>query len=398
MLTDALSGLTVLDFGQLIAGPVAAMWLADLGATVIKVEPPGGELARRLGPPWQRQESLTALTSNRNKLGLCVDLKKPDGIDIVRRIVRKVDIVIENFRPGVAERLGIDHASLSLLQPALITCSLSAFGQHGPWRERPGVDGILQAASGIMSIIKGPDGTPGKVPLPFADMTAAMFATIAILSAVRKRDVTGQGSHLDISLYNSMLMIQQLTLAGYLGSGEPPQPTGSAAPYAALNEAVPTSDGWIMIAAYQEPRWQRLCQVIGRCDLLSDRRFATNRDRVSHRAELRAALDSVFRSKPTQHWLALLQEADIIVAPVANYEDVTRSDQYAASGIEIEIEHASAGRFRMPGFGLDGPAPPASPPPLVGEHSRDILARFEFTAAEIDSLISDGIVFTGDRS
>jgi crotonobetainyl-CoA:carnitine CoA-transferase CaiB-like acyl-CoA transferase len=398
MLTDALSGLTVLDFGQLIAGPVAAMWLADLGATVIKVEPPGGELARRLGPPWQRQESLTALTSNRNKLGLCVDLKKPEGITIVRRIARKVDIVIENFRPGVAKRLGIDHASLSSLQPALITCSLSAFGQRGPWRDRPGVDGILQAATGIMSAINGPDGTPGKVPLPFADMTGAMFATIAILGALRKRDVTGQGSHLDISLYNSMLMIQQLTLAGYLGSGELPQPAGSAAPYAALNEALPTSDGWIMIAAYQEPRWQRLCQVIERCDLLSDRRFSTNRDRVGHRTELRAALDPVFRSKPTQHWLALLQAADIIVAPVANYEEVTRSEQYAASGIEIEIDHGLAGRFRMPGFGLDGPAPSANPPPLVGEHSRNILARFDFTAAEIDSLISDGVIFTGERA
>lgn len=397
MLNDALSGLTVLDFGQLIAGPVSAMWLADMGATVIKVEPPGGELARTLGPPWHGDESLTALTGNRNKLGLCVDLKAPEGVDVVRRLIPKVDVVVENFRPGVAARLGIDHASLSRLQPTLITCSLSAYGQHGPWRDRPGVDGILQAASGIMGIIRGPDNAPGKVPLPFADMTGALFATVAILGAVRRRDITGRGSHLDVSLYNAMLMTQHLGLAGYLGSGDLPVPTGSAASYAAVNEALPTSDGWIMVAAYQDPRWRRLCAVIGRPDLPEDARFATNRDRVRHRAALRDAIDPALRVRSTREWLELLREADIPAAPVASYGDVTASEQYAASGIEIEIDHPTAGRFRMPGFALDGPAGPAAPPPRVGQHTREVLSRFGFTGSEIDRLLAKTVIHEGEN-
>jgi crotonobetainyl-CoA:carnitine CoA-transferase CaiB-like acyl-CoA transferase len=396
MLSKALSGLIVLDFGQLIAGPVASMWLADMGATVIKVEPPGGELARHLGPPSHGGESLTALTSNRNKLGLCIDLKTPEGVGIIKRMAPKVDIVVENFRPGVAARLGIDHASLSSLRPTLITCSLSAFGQQGPWRDRAGVDGVLQAASGIMSIMSGPDGSPGKVPLPFADMTGALFATIAILGAVRQRDQTGQGGHLDISLYNSMLMVQQLSLAGYLNSGTLPAATGSAAPYAAVNEALPTRDGWIMVAAYHDPRWQRLCQVIDRCDLTSDPRFTTNRGRILHRAALRAALDPVFRLRPTDEWLTVLQAADILVAAVATYEDVTNSEQYRASGIEIEVDHPTAGRFRMPGFGLGGRASAPSPPPLTGQHSWEVLSRFDFTAEEIEMLTKKSIIFTGE--
>ncbi|GGF51547.1 CoA transferase [Aliidongia dinghuensis] len=397
MLSKALSGLTVLDFGQLIAGPVAAMWLADMGATVIKVEPPGGELARRLGPPWHNDESLTALTSNRNKLGLCIDLKQPEARSVIERLMPNVDVVVENFRPGVAERLGIGHERLRAFRPDLITCSVSAFGQNGAWRDRPGVDGVIQAASGLMSAISSPDGSPGKVPLPFADMMGALFATMAILGALRQRDATGRGEHLDVSLYSATLMVQHLNLAGYLNSGELPVPTGSAAPYAAVNEALPTSDGWLMVAAYQEARWQRLCRIVDRSDLASDPRFATNRERVRNRRELRAVLDPIFRRRRTDEWLSLLVEADILAARVDDYEDLTRSDQYRASGIEIEVDAPKAGSFRMPGFALGGPASPASPPPLVGQHSREILARFDFSASEIERLEANSVIFTGNK-
>ncbi len=396
MLEGALSGLVVLDFGQLIAGPVCGMYLADMGATVIKVEPPQGELARKLGPPWQNGESLTALTSNRGKLGLSIDLKHPDAAAIIRRLAHQIDIVIENFRPGVTARLGIDHSALDAVNPRLITCSLSAYGQHGPWRDRPGVDGIIQAASGLMSNLGGPGDDPAKVPLPLADMTGALYATIAILAALRKRDTTGLGAHLDVSLFNGMLMLQQLNLAGFLNSGTLPERSGSAAPYAAPNEALPTSDGWIMVAAYQEDRWRRLCAVIGQPELADDPRFSDNASRVAERPALLGVLGPAFRSRTSAEWRTMLEAVDILAAPVADFTDVTASDAYRAGGVEITIGHAHAGTFRMPGFAIgEQTHPPSGPPPQVGEHSRMLLNRFGFTTDEIDALIDRRIIFTG---
>ncbi|WP_426954320.1 CaiB/BaiF CoA transferase family protein [Muricoccus radiodurans] len=393
MLEEALEGVVVLDFGQLIAGPVCGMWLADMGATVIKVEPPEGELGRQLGPPWLNGESVTALSGNRNKLGMAIDLKHPAAQAVVRRIIPGTDVLIENFRPGVMERLGLGGAALRALRPNLIRCSISAYGQEGPWSGRPGVDGIIQAATGLMSGISSPMGEPGKAPLPLADMTGALFATIAVLAALRRRDREGMGAELDISLYNSMLMLQNLGLATFHATGEVGTPGGSAAPYAAPNEALPTRDGWIMVAAYQQGRWGQLCAVIGHPELTEDPRFRTNGDRVRNRAALRDALFPIFQARDTAHWHATLVAADIIAAPVANHAEVTRTDQYASSGIEVSLDHPIAGTFRMPGFALGSrPAAPRHPPPRVGEHSRELLGRFGFDAAEIETLIVQNVI------
>jgi crotonobetainyl-CoA:carnitine CoA-transferase CaiB-like acyl-CoA transferase len=375
------------------------MYLADMGATVVKVEPPQGELARGLGPPWHNGESLAALTSNRGKLGLSIDLKHPDGAKIVRKLASQVDIVIENFRPGVAERLGIDHATLSSDNPMLITCSLSAYGQNSPWRDRPGVDGTVQAASGLMSGMGAPDDDPAKVPLPLADMTGALYATIAILGALHRRGRSGEGARLDVSLFNGMLMLQQLNLASFLNSGTLPERLGSAAPYASPNEALPTSDGWIMVAAYQDVRWRRLCALIGRPELADDPRFITNAMRVAERSMLFRILAPVFRTRPSADWQSVLQAADILAAPIADFAEVTASDAYRASGVEIAIDDAKGGALRMPGFAIGEPASAARmPPPQVGEHSRVVLSQFGFKADEIDTLIDHQIIFQGDRS
>ena len=393
MIADALCGVVVLDFGQLIAGPVCSMWLADMGATVVKVEPPGGELGRRLGPPWHGGESLTMLTCNRNKLGLRVDLKNPAAAEVVARMARRADVLVENFRPGVMQRLGLDYDALRRIRPEIVYCSISAYGATTPWRARPGVDGILQAATGLMSGIGAGGGGPGKAPLPLADMTAAMFSAIAILAALRKRDREGTGTHLDLSLYDGMLMLQQLNLASFLASSEQPEPHGSAASYAAPNEALQTSDGWIMVAAYQPKRWSALCTAIGRTDLLDDARFATNEARVANRPAMRDALTTALRTQPTAHWCAVLTAADVIAAPVAGYAEVVGSEQYAASGIEVAVDHPVAGQFRMPGFAVGSPAiPPRHPPPREGQHSRHVLEQFGFSGAEIERLIEDQVV------
>ena len=262
MISDTLKGLVVLDFGQLIAAPVCGMWLADLGATVIKIEPPQGELARHMGPPSVNGESFVLLSSNRNKLGLTLDLKHSEAGDVLTRMVGAADVLLQNFRPGVADRLGLGWTTLRQVNPNLIYCAISAYGQDNAWRNRPGVDGIVQAASGMMSTIRGAD-SPGKVPMPLADMTGALFSVISILSALRRRDAGDGGSYLDIDLFNGMLMLQQLNLSSYLTSGDLPLPSGSAASYAAPNETFPTRDGWIMVAAYQPVRWRAFCDVLG---------------------------------------------------------------------------------------------------------------------------------------
>ena len=393
MIADVLRDVVVLDFGQLIAGPVCGMWLADMGATVIKVEPPGGELGRQLGPPWQGGESLTMLTCNRNKLGLSIDLKHPSAAEVVARLVRQADVLVENFRPGVMRRLGLDYETLLGARPEIVYCSISAYGATTPWKARPGVDGILQAATGLMSGIDAGGGEPGKAPLPLADMTAAMFGTIAILAALRNRDRDGVGTHIDLSLYDGMLMLQQLNVASFLSSREQPKPHGSAASYAAPNESLQTADGWIMIAAYQQKRWYELCAITGRPDMLDDPRFATNEARVANRPAMREALTAALRTRSTAEWCDLFRAADIIAAPVASYAEVIGSEQYAASGIEVEMDHPVAGRFAMPGFALGSPpAQPRHAPPGTGQHSRQILARFGFGDDEVDQLVAERVI------
>lgn len=394
MIGETLKGLVVLDFGQLIAAPVCGMWLADLGATVVKVEPPQGELARHMGPPAINEESFVLLSSNRNKLGLTIDLKHEGARPVLDRMVRGADVVLQNFRPGVAERLGLGWEYLRQINPDLIYCAISAYGQDSAWRDRPGVDGVVQAASGIMSTIMGTDG-PGKVPMPLADMTGAMFATISILSALRARDGGAGGSYLDIDLFNGMLMLQQLNLSAYLTSGELPVPSGSAASYAAPNETFPTLDGWIMVAAYQPARWRALCEVLGCPELVDDARFATNADRVGNRAALHAVLDPIFRTQDAESWTETLLARDVMASPVATYADVTSSAGYRADTVEVRAQHLTAGDVRMPGWAFSESTQEQRAAPCLGQHSREVMEMMQFAPHEIDDLIRSGIVIEG---
>ncbi|RAH96784.1 carnitine dehydratase [Acuticoccus sediminis] len=396
MTSNALEGVVVLDFGQLIAAPVCGMWLADLGATVIKIEPPSGELARTLGPPSVNGESVVLLASNRNKLGLSLDLKHRDARRVVARAAQRADVLVHNFRPGVAERLGMGFADLRAVQPRLVYCAISAYGQTGPWRDQPGVDGIVQAASGIMNTI-GSERGPGKVPLPVADMTGALFATISILAALRTRDRTGHGASLDIDLFAGMMMLQHLNLTDYLTNGALPQPTGSAASYAAPNEAFPTADGWIMVAAYQGAKWPVLCEVLGCPDLAGDPRFATNGDRVTNRAELHRELDRRFAAATAREWAARLAARDVMATPVADFAAVVESGAYQPQRSEVTTDHPASGPVRMPRFAFGSTADPGPQraAPMLGQDSRAALELVGFAPREIEALIADGVVSEG---
>jgi crotonobetainyl-CoA:carnitine CoA-transferase CaiB-like acyl-CoA transferase len=393
MLHNSLSGLKVLDFSHVVAGPVCGMWLGDLGADVTKIEALDGELGRSIGPPWQGGESVVALSVNRNKRGLAIDLRCPAGRDAALQMAVQADVVLESFRPGVMDRLGLGYAALRSVNPRLVYCSISAYGQQGALRERPGVDGVIQAVTGLMSTLGEPGGAPCKVSTPIADMSAGCLAAMSVLAALQQRHRTGEGQHLDVSLFNATLMLQQVSLSFFLSTGEDPARSGSAAPYAAPNEAFPTRDGWIMVAAYQPERWRALCQVLDLRSLLDDSRFANNGDRVARRAELADLLGAKFLERDTAAWLELLGKADILCAPIASYSEVTRSRQYRDSGIEWCTDHPVAGTVRTPGFGVGcAPDSAARPAPLTGQHSREVLADYGLSTLSIDSLVANGVI------
>jgi crotonobetainyl-CoA:carnitine CoA-transferase CaiB-like acyl-CoA transferase len=394
-LGSALEGVRVLDFSQVGAGPVCGMLLSDMGAEVVKVEPPGGDIGRKLGPPWQAGESVVSMSFNRNKRSIILNLKKAEAVGAARSMAAASDVLLESFRPGVMEKLGIGYAAVSERNARIVFCSVSAYGQSGPWRDKPGVDGIIQAVSGLMASLGERNSGPMKVQVPAADMAAGFLATTAVLAALRERDRTGRGQHLDVSLYNSALMLQQSALASYLSSGENPVRSGSAAPYSAPNEAYPTQDGWIMIAAYHEDRWPAFCEVLGDPALATHPDFATNTKRVANRVRLADEISKRLSSRTTRQWQALLEAADIICAPIVNYDEVVRSPQVAHNGAIVEMQHPVAGKVRMPGFALGDRSAQAKvrrPPPRPGEHAREVLAEFGFSGADIDALLASGAV------
>lgn len=394
-LNQALAGIRVLDFSQIGAGPTCGMLLGDMGADVVKIEAPVGDLGRKLGPPWQSGESVIFMCFNRNKRSIAIDLKKPQGPAIVARMAAQSDVVLESFRPGVMDKLGIGYAAIAAKTPGIIFCSVSAYGQDGPWRDKPGVDGMLQAVSGLMSIIGGEGAPPAKVQVPAVDLTTGFLATTAVLAALRERERSGRGQHLDVSMYNSAMMLQQSGIASYLSSGEKPARIGSAAPYSAPNEAYPTADGWIMIAAYHDDRWKALCEVLGDPGLATHPDFSSNPARVANRTKLAAVLGRHLAAKTTGEWQAAMEARDIICGPIAEYDAVMASPQLKHNGVIVEMEHPTAGTVRMPGMALgdrDAQSRVHLPPPMLGEHSRGLLAQFGFGADEIGGLLSTGAV------
>ncbi len=391
-----LSGIRVVDLSQGAAGPVAGMLLGDLGADVVKVEPPGGDWGRGLGPPFLGGTAAAYLGMNRNKRSIVVDLKAEGGAEVVGGLAERADVVLESFRPGVAERLDIGYDTLASRNPRLVYATISAFGRAGPWRDRPGVDGIVQAMGGIMSVTGTEDAGPVKVGVPAADMVAGIFASQAITAALFARERTGRGQRVDLSLLESLLAFQVVPLSMYLASGTPPRRMGSAAPYSAPNEAYPTADGWIQVAAYTPNRWPRLCEAVGRPDLVDDPRFATNADRVAHRAELRRELEPAFREKTTKEWLVTLEAADVLCGPILTYPELLAEDHLARIDALPPYDQPGVGTLRAvtePARFSVTPAAHRRPAPLApGEHTEEILAEAGYQPEEIEDLVRRGVV------
>ncbi len=394
-INKALEGVRVLDFTQIGAGPLAGMQMGDMGAEVIKIEAPAGDIGRKLGPPWQNGESVVSMCFNRNKRSLIVDLKKAEGAALIKQLAASSQVVLESFRPGVMERLGIGYDALRAVNPRLVFASVSAYGQTGPWRDKPGVDGIVQAVSGLMSNIGDENSPPMKVLVPAVDMVTGFLTTSTVMAALRVVEATGLGQHLDMSLYNSAIMFQQSALASYLSSGEKPIRIGTAAPYSAPNEAYPTKDGWIMIAAYHDDRWPALCKLLNKPELATHPDFATIPLRVANRKKLMSELTVLLASKTSAQWQELMEAQDIICGPIADYDMVMESPQLKHNGLIVDTPNSVAGNVRMPGLAVgdrNAQSRVKYGPPALGEHSCEVLAEFGLSQSQIDTLLASGAV------
>ena len=395
MLRHALDGLTVVDFTQIGAGPTCTMLLADMGARVLKIEAPEGELGRGLGPGWIGEDAALYHGFNRNKLGVSLDLKSPGGLQVARRLIAGADIVVESMRPGVMGRLGLGHGTLCEEHPGLIYCSISAYGQRGPYADRAGVDGIVQADSGLMSLIGLEGAEPCKVQAPIVDVMTGYVAVMAVLAKLAQRARDGRGGQLDVSLLNAALALQQSSISSFFADRALPVRAGSAAPYSAPNQAFETRDGWVMIAAYMPERWTRLCTLLGLPQIATDPRFATSPLRVANRQAMVEILTGVLKTRSTEEWLPLLRANDILCARVASYEDLACHPQLGFNGMLAQVEHPVHGTIRMPGFPVDSAeanAQPHRPAPSCGQHTREVLREFGFDEAHIAGLLRAGAI------
>ena len=386
-----LKGVRILDFTHMLAGPYATMLLGDLEAEVIKIEPLDvGDRTRLMGPHFVGGESAYFLSINRNKKSLTLDLKQPAGREIFHRLVKVSDVVIDNFRPGTMEQLAADHQTLCEINPRIITCSISGFGQTGPYRDRPAFDLALQAISGAMSITGEPGHPPVRMGVPMGDLAGSLFSAFAIASALYERERTGLGRAIDLGLMDCMVAL--LTYVGqyYLISGEVPQPIGTSHQSVVPYQAFPTSDGHIVVAIVVEKFWNIFCGVLGVEYLIADPRFADNNRRSANRAELIPLVESILRTHPSAQWLAALNEGGVPCAPINTLDQVFAEPQMADREMVVQLDHPTAGRFSTLGTPIKmGSQENQSwtPPPLHGEHTEEILRDLvKCTESEIADL------------
>ncbi|MGE0679647.1 MAG: CaiB/BaiF CoA transferase family protein [Candidatus Binatia bacterium] len=396
-MTGPLTGMRVMDFTRALAGPHCTLLLGDMGAEVIKIERvESGDEVRRMGPPFINGESAAFMASNRNKKSLTVNLKDPRGQEICKRLATQVDILVENFRPTVMKGLGLDYSTLAQLNPRLIYCSISGFGQTGPMSDQGGYDTVAQGMSGIMMATGVPGGPPVKAGVPVVDLGTGMFGALGVLAAYIAREKTGKGQHIDTSLLDCSVALGLIDGSDYLASGETPLPLASAHRRIAPHGAFKTKDGYITIAADSAPRtWKTLCQLLGKEEMEHHPQLADNTLRRRNLSFLIAQIEDATTQRESTFWLEKLNAAGIPCGPVQNYDQVFRHPQVLARQLLVENQHPVAGTVRMVGKPLKFSATPAedlAPSPSLGQHSQAILQRLGYTSGEIEQLQRDRVV------
>ncbi|WP_293174055.1 CoA transferase [Oceanithermus sp.] len=396
----ALDGLIVLDLSRILAGPYATQMLADLGAEVWKVESPWGDDTRRWGPPFQEGESAYFLSTNRGKKSLAVNLKDPRGQRIVRRLAERADVLVENFKAGDLARYGLDYPSLAEVNPRLVYASITGFGQTGPRAAEPGYDAALQGMTGIMSVTGDPDGPPMKVGVAWIDVLTGLTAAVGILAALREREISGRGQHLDLALFDVGVAAMVNQAQAYLMTGLAPKRMGNAHPQIVPYQAFEASDKWFILAVGNDTQYRRLVEAIGRPDLWEDARYRTNAGRVEHRSELVAELAQVFKTRSRAEWLELLRGAGVPVTPVNDVGEALADPQAEARGLLWEVAHPKLGSTPLLASPLQHmdrtPARPAGPPPLLGQHTREVLTgALGMDEEEVRALAEEGVLVLG---
>ncbi|HEY2510827.1 MAG TPA: CaiB/BaiF CoA-transferase family protein [Polyangiaceae bacterium] len=403
MRSGALSHLRVLDLSRVLAGPWASQLLADLGAEVVKIERPGtGDETRGWGPPWlttpeggETRESAYFACTNRGKKSVTVDLARPEGQAIVRRLAESSDVLLENFKVGSLSRLGLGWEHLSALNPRLVYCSITGFGQSGPYKDRPGYDFVVQGMGGLMSVTGEPDGEPMKAGVAITDLFTGMYVATAVLAALAHRERTGEGQRVDLAL----LDVQVATLANlaqnYLLTGRPPDRHGNAHASIVPYQAFATQDGYVVVAVGNDGQFTRLCEVAGRPELAADPRFANNAGRVENRAELVPVLQALLAGRPTREWVVSLEGAGVPCGPINDLAEVFADPHVQSRGLRVEVPHPLAGSVPVVASPLRLSRTPVrhGTPPLLGEHTdevlRDLLGMGE---AEIEALRRERVI------
>jgi crotonobetainyl-CoA:carnitine CoA-transferase CaiB-like acyl-CoA transferase len=398
----------VLDLSRILSGPWATQLLGDLGADVIKVERPGsGDDVREQGARLKdsagqdTDERSTFLSANRAKRSITIDMAKPEGQDLIRRLAAQCDVVVENFKSGDLARYGLDYAALSVVNPRLVYCSITGFGQTGPYAQMPGYDLIFQAMGGVMSLTGVPDGQPGAGPqragYPVSDLTAGFYATIGVLAALHHRDtVSGQGQHIDLSLLDAQVAAVSPMAMSYLVAGQLPVRSGLSSQLTAPYGDFDCADGKILVAVANNKQFAALCRVIGRPELASDPRFDSTPQRVAHRAELQPLVGEVLKTQTLAHWMPLLRAAVVPSGPIHDFRQVFDDPQIRHRGLVKTLQHPLSGTLAVVGNPLNFSATPITydrPPPLLGEHTVELLRELlNLDPAEIDQLAQRGVI------
>src|SRR5579864_3680193 len=395
--TGPLKDVKVIDLSHIMAGPACSMLLADMGADVIKVERmPDGDDSRRMVPPAVADQSAAFLIMNRNKRGIALDLRAEAGRNVLSRLLKNADVLIENFRRGSMEQIGFGYDAVHAMNPKLIYCSISGFGRTGPYADRGGFDLVAQGMSGLMSITgEGPGHPPTKVGAPVTDITAGILACVGILAALHARESSGQGQMVDTSLFEAGIVQTYWHSAMCFATGRAPGPMGTAHPLNAPYQAFPTSDGWITVGAANQGNWLRLVEALEALDLRDDLRFATNADRMRNLDVLTATLTPLFKRRTSAEWLLRLEQVGVPAGPVLDIAQMHADPQALARQMIVETEHPAAGRVKAIGLPIkfsDTPGAVRHAAPVFGQHTREVLREHGFSDSEIDELAAQGAI------
>ncbi len=385
-----LEGIRVVDLTAVLSGPLCTMMLGDAGADVIKVEPPSGDQVRTWGPPFWGDQGTEFLAVNRNKRSIVLDLKTPEGKQTLFRMCEQADVLVENYRRGVPERLGIDYETMRKVNPRLVYCSISGFGDSGPRRDQAAYDSVMQAFVGIMHMTGTPGGPPVRASVSVCDVSAALYANQGILLALAARERTGRGQRVEASLFESQIALMLFRAVGYFATGKAPSgKMGSASPHLAPYEVYPTADGDIMIAALNDGLYHKLAQALGLPALASDPRFTTNALRVKNRDELNVQLKARLAERTTREWSQVITDAGVPCSGINTIADALNDPQTAARDMIMTLQHTSLGEIKVPGIPIklsDTPGSGRRAPPLLGQHQAEVLKEFGLSAQEIEAV------------